>query len=183
MILAQENIDRELLATQGLADTRVHSQSEFRFAALPLTLTLSQMQVDWGRELAAPISFSLNQGESVVISGKSGSGKSTLAMGVSGLLEYRGSCQINGTEVREISNLPELLLGALQHSHIFATSLRENLKIALGAATDEPTEHIDPEQAARFETAIIHACRERILIVITHSGWLNVRQRVLLARE
>ena len=235
MILAQENIDRELLVEKGSADTRAHSQSEFHFAALPLTLTLSKMQVDWGRELAAPISFSLNQGESVVISGKSGSGKSTLAMGVSGLLEYRGSCQINGTEVREISNLPTLLSGALQHSHIFSTSLRENLKIARGAATDEeilkvleivelghisldtrlglagrtlsggeakrlavarallsdakivvldePTEHIDPEQAARIETGIIHACRERILIVITHSGWLNVRQRVLLARE
>jgi ATP-binding cassette subfamily C protein CydC len=171
----------------------------------------------------------------LVIKGKSGSGKSTLAMGISGLLDYKGSCTINEVQVRDIGNLPELLTGALQQSHIFATTLRENLKVANSDATDaellsiltlveldeisldemlgqmgralsggeskrlavarallssapiivldEPTEHLDSQRAQRIEDAIIEACRDRILIVITHSGWLNVGQRVTLARE
>jgi ATP-binding cassette subfamily C protein CydC len=138
-------------------------------------------------------------------------------------------------QVRDVANLPELLTGALQQSHIFATTLRENLKVAKSDATDaqllsilkvveldeisldemlgqmgralsggegkrlavarallssapiivldEPTEHLDSQRVQRIEDAIIEACRERILIVITHSGWLNVGQRVTLTRE
>jgi ATP-binding cassette subfamily C protein CydC len=200
-----------------------------------ITVQIKEMRVDWGHELADPVTFSMRLGDSLVIKGKSGSGKSTLAMGISGLLEYAGSCTINDVQVRDIGNLPELLTGALQQSHIFATTLRENLKVAKSDATDaqllsvlklveldaisldemlgqmgralsggegkrlavarallssapivvldEPTEHLDSQRAQRIEDAIIKACRERILIVITHSGWLNVGQRVTLARE
>jgi ATP-binding cassette subfamily C protein CydC len=200
-----------------------------------ITMQVKEMRVDWGHELADPVTFSMHRGDSLVIKGKSGSGKSTLAMGISGLMEYTGSCMINDVQVRDIGNLPELLTGALQQSHIFATTLRENLKVAKSDATDtqllailtlveldeisldemlgqmgralsggeakrlavarallssapiiildEPTEHLDSERALRIENSIMQACRERILIVITHSGWLNVGQRVTLARE
>ena len=229
LIVAQENIDSQLLKPDALVIPSV------TVADHVLTLELDRMQVDWGVPLAAPLSLTMSPGDSIVIAGKSGSGKSTLAMGVSGLLEYRGSCRINGVEVRDISNLPELLTGALQQSHIFATSLRENLKVAKSDATDEdlmdaltlvglqgisldeiigrmgralsggeakrlavarallssapiiildePTEHLDSEMALRIEKSILGACSDRILIVITHSGWLNVAQRVTLARE
>jgi ABC-type transport system involved in cytochrome bd biosynthesis fused ATPase/permease subunit len=137
--------------------------------------------------------------------------------------------------VRNISNLPDLLTGALQQSHIFATSVRENLKVANSDASDqqlqqvldlvelsdisldtivgelgrplsggeakrlsvarallsrapiiildEPTEHLEKARAQRIEDAILTACSDRILIVITHSGWLNVGKRVTVARE
>jgi thiol reductant ABC exporter CydC subunit len=229
LILAQENIDREL-TKDGQA---IHKSIQIDPAEL--TLEIEGMRADWGHELAAPVTFSMRRGDSMVIKGKSGSGKSTLAMGISGLLEYTGSCTINDVQVRDIRNLPELLTGALQQSHIFATTLRENLKVAKPDATDdqllsiltlieldeisldemlgqmgralsggeakrlavarallssapiivldEPTEHLDSQRALRIESSIMQACRERILIVITHSGWLNVGQRVSLARE
>lgn len=229
LIVAQENIDSQISKPKALIIPSVAVDTQV------LTLELDQMQVDWGVPLADPLSMTLSSGQSVVIAGKSGSGKSTLAMGISGLLEYRGSCRINGVEIRDISNLPELLTGALQQSHIFATTLRENLKIAKSDAPDEelkdvltlvglqgisldemiggmsrplsggeakrlavarallssapiiildePTEHLDAELALRIEKSILNACRDRILIVITHSGWLNVAQKVTLTRE
>ena len=229
LIVAQDNIDSQISMPEALKFPSVTVDTHV------LTLELDQMQVDWGVPLAAPLSLTMSPGQSIVIAGKSGSGKSTLAMGVSGLLEYRGSCRINGVEVRDISNLPELVTGALQQSHIFATSLRENLKVAKTDATDEdlidtltivglqsisldemigrmgralsggeakrlavarallssapiiildePTEHLDSEMAQRIEKSILGACSDRILIVITHSGWRNVAQRVTLARE
>ncbi len=229
LILAQENIDREL------AKDGYNSHAAIQVEPTDITLQIKEMRVDWGHELADPVTFSMRRGDTLVIKGKSGSGKSTLAMGISGLLDYKGSCTINEVQVRDIGNLPELLTGALQQSHIFATTLRENLKVANSDATDaellsililveldeisldemlgqmgralsggeskrlavarallssapiivldEPTEHLDSQRAQRIEDAIIEACRDRILIVITHSGWLNVGQRVTLARE
>ncbi len=229
LILAQENIDREL------AKDCYNSHAAIQVEPTDITLQIKEMRVDWGHELADPVTFSMRRGDTLVIKGKSGSGKSTLAMGISGLLDYKGSCTINEVQVRDIGNLPELLTGALQQSHIFATTLRENLKVANSDATDaellsililveldeisldemlgqmgralsggeskrlavarallssapiivldEPTEHLDSQRAQRIEDAIIEACRDRILIVITHSGWLNVGQRVTLARE
>ncbi len=229
LILAQENIDREL------AKDCYNSHAAIQVEPTDITLQIKEMRVDWGHELADPVTFSMRRGDTLVIKGKSGSGKSTLAMGISGLLDYKGSCTINEVQVRDIGNLPELLTGALQQSHIFATTLRENLKVANSDATDaellsiltlveldeisldemlgqmgralsggeskrlavarallssapiivldEPTEHLDIQRAQRIEDAIIEACRDRILIVITHSGWLNVGQRVTLARE
>ena len=229
LIIAQENIDSQLARPEALVSPKVILDPE------DVTLVLDQMQVDWGIALASPLSLTLSPGQSLVIEGKSGSGKSTLAMGISGLLGYTGSCRINNVEARDISNLPHLLTGALQHSHIFSTSLRENLKIAKCDASDEelmqvlttvelngisldemvgrlgrtlsggeskrlavarallssapiiildePTEHLDREMALRIEKSILGACQDRILIVITHSGWLNVARRVTLARE
>jgi len=229
LILAQENIDRELAKDDYISHTAILIEPT------DITLQIKELRVDWGHELADAVTFSLRRGDSLVIKGKSGSGKSTLAMGISGLLEYTGSCTINQREVRDIANLPELLTGALQQSHIFATTLRENLKVAKSDATDdqlrsilslvelgefsldemlgqmgrvlsggeakrlavarallssapiivldEPTEHLDSQRALRIEKSIMQACRERILIVITHSGWLNVGQRVTLTRE
>jgi thiol reductant ABC exporter CydC subunit len=229
LLLAQENISRQLSkdASTSKPDQRI---------TLPVgALELDQLRVDWGKRLALPLTLKISPGESLAISGKSGSGKSTLAMGISGLLEYQGSCTINGVEVKNISNLPDLLTGALQQSHVFATSVRENLKVARVDATDfelqqvldlvelsdislntiigvmgrplsggeakrlsvarallsrapiiildEPTEHIERDRAERIEDSIIQACSDRILIVITHSGWLNVGKRVTLTRE
>lgn len=48
---------------------------------------------------------------------------------------------------------------------------------------DEPTEHLDHALAARIEERILERYADRILIIITHSGWGKAGRTVTLARE
>jgi thiol reductant ABC exporter CydC subunit len=192
-------------------------------------LVANNLQVAWSQEFMQPVSFNIRRGELLVIRGRSGSGKSTLAMGLLGLLPYRGSLAASGIEILNVAELSGRIVGTVQRSHIFNTTVRENLKIAnpdasdeqimfvlelveltalinelpsgldtqigeygrtlsggeakrlsvaralLGNADvvvlDEPTEHLDEELALRIESSIRAFLTNRILIVITHSGW------------
>ena len=53
------------------------------------------------------------------------------------LPEYEGSIKINGLELSQFSGTNSRIVGTVQRSHIFNTTLRENLKIANQAASDE----------------------------------------------
>lgn len=104
----------------------------------PITQVVARdVQAKWGdgEHFMEPVSFSVAAGESLVIRGRSGVGKSTLAMALLGLLDYDGEILLNGIELRTIEELP--VAGSIQSSHIFNTSLRENLKIAAPDAGDE----------------------------------------------
>lgn len=48
---------------------------------------------------------------------------------------------------------------------------------------DEPLEHLDSSLSERVQKVINDACRERILIVITHAAWLQYSHSVVLTRE
>ena len=48
---------------------------------------------------------------------------------------------------------------------------------------DEPTEHLDHQLAERLETRIAEECRDKSLIVITHSGWAKSTRTVAIERE
>jgi ABC-type transport system involved in cytochrome bd biosynthesis fused ATPase/permease subunit len=48
---------------------------------------------------------------------------------------------------------------------------------------DEPTEHLDHALAARIEERVLERYADRILIIITHSGWGKAGRTVTLARE
>ena len=61
-----------------------------------------------------------------------------------------------------------------------ARALLSNAPIVL---LDEPTEHLDHQLAERLETRITEECRDRSLIVITHSGWSKSTRMVAIARE
>jgi ABC-type transport system involved in cytochrome bd biosynthesis fused ATPase/permease subunit len=192
-------------------------------------LEAKDLQVNWGREFMKPVSFKVKRGELLVIRGRSGSGKSTLAMGLLGLLPFRGNLIANGTELDSQTELTGHIVGTVQRSHVFNTTVRENLLIAnpnssddellkvlamveltdligelangldtqigefgralsggeakrlsvaralLSSADvvilDEPTEHLDLELAHRIESSIRAHLSDRVLIVITHSGW------------
>ena len=192
-------------------------------------LEAKDLQVAWGKQFMKPVCFKVHRGELLVIRGRSGSGKSTLAMGLLGLLPFRGTLVANGIELDNRTELAGHIVGTVQRSHIFNTTLRENLKIAnpdcndaelfnvlaivelnaligelsngldtqigefgrtlsggeakrLSVARallsnadvvilDEPTEHLDQELAHRIESSIRAHLSDRVLIVITHSGW------------
>lgn len=197
-------------------------------------IVAQNVQVSWRNGFMKPISFSATPEFPLLIQGSNGSGKSTLALGIAGLLPYRGSISICNQEVSTIENLEDFISSSLQNSHIFNTSLRENLKIAHQQASDvelleileslelgdisldtvigefgrrlsggeakrvgvaralisraplvildEPLEHVDIARAARLEETILKNCQQRTLIVIAHSGWKNLTNRVVLER-
>jgi len=58
-------------------------------------------------------------------------------MGLLGLLNYEGSITINGEELSEFTETHSRIVGTVQRSHIFNTTLRENMKIANQLASDD----------------------------------------------
>lgn len=84
----------------------------------------------WNQPTNSPLNFRISRGDVLVLRGASGAGKTTSAMGILDLVNYLGSLTIAGVEVRDIANLSDLAVGALQNGHIFNTSLRENLRIS-----------------------------------------------------
>lgn len=129
MLLAQEEINAITLHSQEQKATSVEITH-------PTSITLHNASVSWGQGFMKPVSARADRGNPLLITGRSGSGKSTLALGALGLLEYQGSISIGGIQVRDIDALDRYAIGSLQNSHIFNTSLRENLKIAGSDLTD-----------------------------------------------
>jgi len=48
---------------------------------------------------------------------------------------------------------------------------------------DEPTEHLDRQLAERLESRITDECRDKSLVVITHTGWAKSTRTVVIERE
>jgi thiol reductant ABC exporter CydC subunit len=223
----------KLLASQRAVDDLLAKSEEIpKTIALQETITTFEcvdVRVSWHVEFMQSFSCEVSKGELLVIRGKSGVGKSTLAMGMLGLLPYQGSIAVNGRELSGFTDLNQHIVGTVQKSHIFNTSIRENLKVGNPTASDdhimsvlamveldglvaemgngldtiigdfgrivsggeakrlaiartllsdadvyifdEPTEHLDHQLAARIELAITSLMREKIAIVITHTGW------------
>jgi len=173
----------------------MHTQSEIKTVAtkqFPLhrvnEISATDLRVDWGADSLnrlSPISFTVSTGSVLLIQGPSGIGKSTLAYAIAGLLPYQGALQINGVEVSEIeqNSLTQNVLYGLQESHLFATSIRENLKIANQDADDRALlDALKVVEMADFITALPAG-------LDTHVGQFGYnfsggeRQRLTLARN
>ena len=130
MIKSQHSVDQILDNTvekllQRVFDEKIHE------------LVLKDVSASWSHPFMVPVSCQISTGQLLVIRGRSGSGKSTLAMALLSLLEYEGSIKINGHELSQFSGTNSRIVGTVQKSHIFNTTLRENMKIANQGASDE----------------------------------------------
>lgn len=70
-----------------------------------ITIKASQLEIYSveGQRLVGPVSFELKAGETTALVGPSGAGKTTLVNAILGFLPYQGSLQINGVELKQIS--------------------------------------------------------------------------------
>lgn len=105
------------------------------------SVKLESLELGYPGQHSAVESFSLSMksGESISLVGPSGAGKSTIALAMARLLKPRaGRILFNGRDANELN--PESIrrqIGYLeQNAMIFATDVRNNLKIAKPLATD-----------------------------------------------
>ena len=127
-----------------------------------------------------PISFKLDSGDKVLIQGKSGCGKSSLIDSILGFLPFRGEMSLGG-RILPFRNL-ELFSVLLQEDYLFATSVRENLKIGNNHANDE--ELIDVLELVELSETI-RRLPDGIDTLIGENGYNfsgGERQRIKLAR-
>ncbi|MFC6235925.1 ATP-binding cassette domain-containing protein, partial [Leucobacter soli] len=94
-------------------------------------------------EALSGVSFVLEPGRTLVVTGESGAGKSTLALALVRLLEYAGSYRVRTAdgELVEARDLPGAELRSIvglceQTPHLFDADLRQNLLFAREGATD-----------------------------------------------
>ena len=98
-------------------------------------LRVHDVTVRWDREAAIDaVSLSVGIGERVALVGPSGAGKSTVLSAVLGLVEYEGVISA-GPQVR--GNRADAITALMQTTHVFHTTLRENLRLADPFADDD----------------------------------------------
>ncbi|NMO51585.1 thiol reductant ABC exporter subunit CydC [Actinoplanes sp. TBRC 11911] len=104
-------------------------------------LRIKDLDAGWARPVLTGFDLDLPKGSKVAVTGRSGSGKSTLAAVAARLLDpLKGTVEIDGAD---ITLLPEatirgrVVLVGDDTGHIFASTVRENLRLAHPTATDE----------------------------------------------
>jgi ATP-binding cassette, subfamily C, bacterial CydCD len=109
-------------------------------------VVLGGISMRYGADLPAAVdnvSLRLEPGDRIGIEGPSGSGKSSLAAILVRFRDFEaGSFTLGGIDVRELGGDDvRTRIGLVsQDAHIFATSIRENLRLARISATDEELE-------------------------------------------
>jgi thiol reductant ABC exporter CydC subunit len=130
----------KLISSQQAVNDLLCSENEMSvqsgFNEIVRKVECKDVQVSWSQDFMRGVSCEISQGELLVIRGNSGTGKSTFAMGLLGLLPYTGSIRINDRELSTISDLHSTIVGTVQGSHLFNTSVRENMKIGNQDVTD-----------------------------------------------
>jgi thiol reductant ABC exporter CydC subunit len=131
------------------------------------------------------LDLTLEPGRRVALLGPSGSGKTTVTNLLLRFLDAeRGRVTIGGEDVRELrqEDLRRTIALAGQEAHLFASSIRENLKLARPDATDE--ELLDALRRARLADWVESLPDGLDTLVGEEGGQLSggQRQRLVVAR-
>ena len=131
------------------------------------------------------ISFKVEEGTTTALVGETGSGKTTLGYLVARLYDVtRGSITIGGVDIRDLSfeALTDLVGVVSQETYLFHSSVRENLRFAKPASSDEEIE--EAAEAARIHH-VIAALPEGYDTVVGERGYRfsgGEKQRIAIAR-
>lgn len=124
---ASHNVDLLLAGEIESEGAELKTPTEF-------TLQLTDFAPYWQARILTPITLTLLPGETLLISGESGIGKSTFAASLFGIAPHKGLASVGGVEINNLCS--GIVAGSLQRSHVFNTTLRENLKIGDSDAGD-----------------------------------------------
>jgi ABC-type transport system involved in cytochrome bd biosynthesis fused ATPase/permease subunit len=134
-------IDRATKAIDNLAVYPQGERGSMPIKADEVLIELCEARAKWGASSLQhmPISTEFVGSVPTLVQGESGIGKTSLAYALSGLIDYEGSITVNGVELRKLDlvGLRRISTILLQEEHLFASSLRENLRIAKPGATDD----------------------------------------------
>lgn len=182
--LAKESLSR----LNELAQMRSSQVEPLSFLPLPdrWDLEADNLRVGWRDELdLPPLNFTVGEGDVVGIAGPSGSGKSTLAWTLLGLIGPKsGRIELGGADTRFVRGAD--LRGRIglmeQDSHMFDTSIRENLRIGMpDAGDDEMTQALTAAGLAAF----VRSLPKGLGTIVGENGSRlsgGERQRLALAR-
>ncbi|MFT3899119.1 MAG: thiol reductant ABC exporter subunit CydC [Gordonia sp. (in: high G+C Gram-positive bacteria)] len=104
----------------------------------PVRLRVDSLSWGWPDvpALGGPLTRELDAGARLVVTGASGVGKSTLLLTLAGLLSPTSGTVTASTPTGEPVDLAAAALYCAEDAHLFAVSVRENLLVARGDATD-----------------------------------------------
>lgn len=98
-------------------------------------LSVRNLTVRWNDvDVVRDVTIEVSRGQRVALVGRSGAGKSSVVSAVLGLVEYHGTVAVGGAEPG--SSRASLITAVPQAPHIFHTTTRENLRMAVGTAAD-----------------------------------------------
>ena len=154
-----------------------------RAAAHPWPLTLDRVRAGWpGAVPTQPVSARLEQGGVLGVVGRSGAGKTTLLLTIAGALPPRSGSVRLGTTPVAASDTGGTVAMTAEDSHVFGTTILENLRVARGDVT--PVEARDALATVGLGPWLDR--QPHGLDTILGAGGLSVsggeRRRLLLAR-
>ena len=144
-----------------------------------LTVTASS-----GKKLLDNVSFCLDAGEQLVITGPSGSGKSTLLRSLLGFYDYQGSIQINRQELRDLDRkyYHTLIAWMNQNPLIVHGSIDENVMLGSDQVTHLSVKNALDQSCAQQFVDTLPLGRKTILSEGGYQISMGQAQRIALAR-
>ncbi|MFD2201038.1 peptidase domain-containing ABC transporter [Shivajiella indica] len=166
IILIVSSVEKVILSLDTVYDTLTATEKIGQIMDLPMerqegtekSLTTNQQSLqfevrdlkfkakDTIEDIIKGISFSLEAGEKVILTGKSGSGRSTLLYLMSGLYsEYRGRIIVNGLPIdtMNLDRLRSYIGDSLSHQSIFYGSIYDNITLHKEVSEKHVREIID----------------------------------------